>query len=176
MRQHTASASGSPASALLWPLAAFVLYGALTGALSRRSSEPEGAIRGLLAAFHRFPVVAVGMSHSQQAEADFSLALVRDPAFPSVVNDIVVECGNPLYQPALNRYVAGDSVPLEVLAPVWRPHAWRRRVEPRRRRPATPPAAPVSAHSVLDAAGVPRYQTAGHLTCRTAVTLARGPS
>jgi hypothetical protein len=58
--------------------------------------QPENAVRGILAAFDRFPVVALGMSHRQQDEADFSLALIRDPKFAATVSDIVVECGNPL--------------------------------------------------------------------------------
>jgi hypothetical protein len=60
------------------------------------------------------------MSHRQQNEADFSLALVRDPRFAATVNDIVVECGNVLYQATLDRYIDGGGVPLEQLQLVWR--------------------------------------------------------
>jgi hypothetical protein len=95
------------------------------GATFARSSapeepQPENAIQAIVATFDRFPVVALGMSHRQQNEADFSLALVRDPRFAATVNDIVVECGNVLYQATLDRYIDGGGVPLEQLQLVWR--------------------------------------------------------
>jgi hypothetical protein len=45
---------------------------------------------------------------------------VRDRAFPNAANDIVVECGNSLYQPILDRYIAGEDVPLSEFQRVWR--------------------------------------------------------
>src|SRR5580704_4843347 len=95
------------------------------GATFARSSapeepRPEKAIQAIVAIFDRFPVVALGMSHRQQDEADFSLALVRDPHFAVTVNDIVVECCNVLYQATLDRYIDGGEVPLEQLQLVWR--------------------------------------------------------
>jgi hypothetical protein len=85
-----------------------------------RDDRPKPAIEAVLDLFDRYPIVALGMSHRQQDEADFSLALIRDPRFAAKVNDIVVECGNALYQPTLDRYVAGGSVPIEELRLVWR--------------------------------------------------------
>ena len=78
--------------------------------------EPGNAVRGILPAFDRFPVVALGMSHRQQDEADFSIALIQDPKkFAATVNDIVVECGNPLYQTVMDRYTAGAGIPIKQL-------------------------------------------------------------
>jgi hypothetical protein len=82
--------------------------------------EPENAISAVMDAFDRYPVVALGMSHRQQDEADFSLALIRDPRFAPKVRNVVVEAGNSLYQDLLDRYVAGGDVPLEQLQLVWR--------------------------------------------------------
>jgi hypothetical protein len=82
--------------------------------------QAQNAVPAVLAAFDRFPVVALGMSHWQQAEADFALALVRDPNFASTVNDIVIEAGNSRYQAVLDRYIAGQPVALESLQRVWR--------------------------------------------------------
>jgi hypothetical protein len=48
------------------------------------------------------------------------LALIRNPAFPERVNDIAVECGNSLYQPILDRYIAGEDVPFAQVQKVWR--------------------------------------------------------
>ncbi len=50
----------------------------------------------------------------------FILHLLRNPAFPSKVNDVVVECANSLYQPTLDRYIAGDDVPMSEVRQVWR--------------------------------------------------------
>jgi len=36
------------------------------------------------------------------------------------VNDIEVECGNSLYQPVLDRYIAGEDVPFTEVRKVWR--------------------------------------------------------
>jgi hypothetical protein len=51
---------------------------------------------------------------------DFILSLIRDPTFPKKVNDIEVGCGNSLYQPILDRYIAGDDVPFTEVRKVWR--------------------------------------------------------
>lgn len=51
---------------------------------------------------------------------DFILTLIRTPAFSENVNDIEVECGNSLYQPILDRYMAGEDVPFAEVRKVWR--------------------------------------------------------
>lgn len=48
------------------------------------------------------------------------LDLIRNPAFPSKVNDIAVECGNSLYQPILDRYMASEEIPLSEVRQVSR--------------------------------------------------------
>jgi hypothetical protein len=65
----------------------------------------------ILAAFDRYEVVAMPEAHGMKDVDDFILALIRDPSFPGKVNDIEVECGNSLYQPVLDRYIAGMDVP-----------------------------------------------------------------
>lgn len=46
--------------------------------------------------------------------------IIADPAVGAVVQDIVVEFGNPLYQHLIDRYVAGQSVPMDSLRLAWR--------------------------------------------------------
>ena len=46
--------------------------------------------------------------------------LLADSRLAGHVNDIVVECGNPRYQGVIDRYVAGEDVPLSELRPAWR--------------------------------------------------------
>jgi hypothetical protein len=82
---------------------------------------PEDAQRALLAAYEKYEVVGLGiLSYANQDFDDVILALIRNPAFPGKVSDIVVECGNSLYQPILDRYIAGEDVPLAGARQVWR--------------------------------------------------------
>jgi hypothetical protein len=82
--------------------------------------KPEDATKAILAAFDRYEVVGMDAAHGNKDLDDFILHLVRTPAFPSKVNDIAVECGNSLYQPILDRYIAGEDVPLSEVRQVWR--------------------------------------------------------
>jgi hypothetical protein len=90
--------------------------------VTRKGSDlkPEDATKAILAAFDKYEVVGMGAAHGNKDLDDFILHLIRDPAFPDKVNDVVVECGNSLYQPVLDRYIAGDDVPLSEVRPVWR--------------------------------------------------------
>jgi hypothetical protein len=74
----------------------------------------------ILAAFDRYEVVAMPEGHGMKDIDDFILLLIRNPAFPQKVNDIAVECGNSLYQPILDRYIAGEEVPFTEVRKVWR--------------------------------------------------------
>jgi hypothetical protein len=86
-----------------------------------RDPDPVNASQGILAAFNDHEVVGLGiLSYANQDFDDFILELIRDPAFPQTVNDIVVECGNSLYQKVLDRYIAGEDVPLSEAQRVWR--------------------------------------------------------
>ena len=89
---------------------------------SRRGDDPrpEDATTAILAAFDRYDVVGMGAAHSDEEQDDLVLALVRHPSFPLKVNDIVVECGNSKYQALLDRYIAGDDVPIADARQVWR--------------------------------------------------------
>jgi hypothetical protein len=49
-------------------------------------------------------------AHGNKDIDDLILRLLRDPRFPGKVNDIVVECGNSLYQGTLDRYIAGGRL------------------------------------------------------------------
>ncbi len=82
--------------------------------------HPVDAIDAILAAFDAHPIVALGMSHRQQDEADFALRLVRDPRFAAHVHVVVVEAGNARYQSDLDRYIAGGNVSRDRLERVWR--------------------------------------------------------
>jgi hypothetical protein len=81
---------------------------------------PEPAVPAILAAFDKYEVVAMPQGHGMQDLNDFILSLIRNPAFSEKVNDIEVEFGNSLYQPILDRYIAGENVPFTEVQKVWR--------------------------------------------------------
>jgi hypothetical protein len=81
---------------------------------------PEPAVSAILSAFDRYEIVGMGEAHGLKDKDDLILLLIRNPAFSEKVNDIVVECGNALYQPVLDRYIAGEDVPFTEVRKVWR--------------------------------------------------------
>jgi hypothetical protein len=82
--------------------------------------KPEPAIPAILGAFDKYEVVAMPEDHGLKDLDDLIFALIRNPVFPEKVNNVVVECGNSLYQPILDRYIAGEDVPLAEARKVWR--------------------------------------------------------
>jgi hypothetical protein len=78
------------------------------------------AISGILNAFQSHQIVALGegLHGNNQAHA-FRLALVRDPRFPTIVNDIVVEFGTSRHQTTMDRFVSGGDVPHAELRNAW---------------------------------------------------------
>jgi len=83
-------------------------------------AQPMNAVDGILAAFDRYPLVAIGETHGLKELGDFYQALVRAPGFAEKADAIVVEFGNAFYQDVIDRYVAGEDVPHEQLSHVWR--------------------------------------------------------
>lgn len=99
------------------------LIGAISTAQAPTKSAdpiPEPAISAILAAFDKYEVVAMPQGHGMQDLNDFIFSLVRNPAFSEKVNDIEVEFGNSLYQPVLDRYIAGENIPFTEVQRVWR--------------------------------------------------------
>src|SRR5262245_66063698 len=74
----------------------------------------------VLAAFERHRIVAIGEIHGQQEHHDALQVMLADPRLPEVLDDIVVEFGNALYQPTVDRFVAGPAVQNIDLRLVWR--------------------------------------------------------
>ena len=81
---------------------------------------PKPAFAVILAAFDKYDVVGMPAAHGMKDLDDFILSLLRNPAFPQKINDIVVECGNSRYQAILDRYIAGDSASFSEVRKVWR--------------------------------------------------------
>jgi hypothetical protein len=70
--------------------------------------------------FEQYSIVALDEGpHNNQKGHDFRLALVRDPRFGRLVNDVVVESGNSRYQAVMDRFTAGEEVAYRELRQVW---------------------------------------------------------
>lgn len=108
---------------LLLPLVMAFLFGSLSCGPTKDApvpANPIDAISGVLSAFEKHSVVALGEGgHNNEQGHAFRLALIRNPRFAAIVNDIVVEFGNALYQEIMDRFVSGQDVPNGVLRQVW---------------------------------------------------------
>jgi hypothetical protein len=102
--------------ALILSVATFVGVASSQG----NDPKPQDATEAILAAFDKYEIVGVEAAHGFKDLDDYILSLIGNPEFPAKVNDIVVECGNRLYQRVLDRYIAGEDVPLADVQPVWR--------------------------------------------------------
>ena len=81
---------------------------------------PIDAIPAILDLFKTYQVVGLGEGpHGNLEGAAFRLELIRDPRFPAIVNDILIEMGTARYQAVMDRYIRGESVPYQELRRVW---------------------------------------------------------
>jgi hypothetical protein len=94
--------------------------GGVVSVANVREPQPEDAIRATLAAFDTFRIVALAVHGGTKDATDFVFSLVRHPAFPNAVNDIVVEGPSSALQPLLDRYIAGEDVPIAEARRLWR--------------------------------------------------------
>src|SRR5215472_191563 len=81
--------------------------------------EVKAAVDGVLGLFQQKPVVVLCDQHELAQEEDFYSALVRDPRFAENVSNVIVEFGGEASQGIIDRYVAGEDVPLKELRRVW---------------------------------------------------------
>jgi hypothetical protein len=77
------------------------------------------AVDGVLDLFKQKSVVALGDEHGLAEEEAFYSALLRAPRFAEEVGNVVVEFGGEASQGIIDRYVAGEDVPLTELRRVW---------------------------------------------------------
>ncbi len=83
--------------------------------------KPVAPLPAILAALDRYPLVAVCERHLLQEMHDFYGALLRHPALPGKITDVVVEFGNALHQDLADRFILGNEpVSRSDLARLWR--------------------------------------------------------
>lgn len=82
----------------------------------RRPAVRLDPIPAILDAFKSHEVVALSEGpHGNTAGHAFRLALLRDPRFATLVNDIVLESGSSRYQAEVDAFIRGESVPEDVV-------------------------------------------------------------
>lgn len=80
----------------------------------------QDATAAMVEAIGSHTIVMFGEIHANTQEYAWLCDLVRDPAFHARVDDIVVEFGNSLYQKSIDRWVAGEDVPVAQVEKAWR--------------------------------------------------------
>jgi hypothetical protein len=94
--------------------------GLVAAVSSAQDVKPVDATRVIIQVFDTHSIVMFGEVHANKQEYEFLRALVSSPQFADKVDDIVVEYGNSLYQKVVDRYIAGEEVPIEEVQKAWR--------------------------------------------------------
>ena len=109
---------------VLSPIAAILIAtwaAHLSSQAGKAPSAPLDPLTRIIEAFKTNDIVALGEgTHGNEQGHRFRLALLQDRRFAETVNDVVVEFGNSLYQPVMDRFVANGEVPADDLKSVWR--------------------------------------------------------
>jgi hypothetical protein len=93
-----------------YPIGLLLLMCSLVRAQNPTPGDPVERIVNL---FDTYRIVMLGEIHECRQEYDLLRKLVATPAFTERVNDIVVEFGNARYQDVIDRYISGESMPIE---------------------------------------------------------------
>ena len=97
-----------------------ILLSSSAAAQGPSSAVPLEPVKAVLDAFQSHNIVALGEPHMIEQGHALRVALVNDPRFPRVVNDIVWECGTARYQGVMDRYMKGEPVSDAELRETWR--------------------------------------------------------
>jgi len=111
-----AAAAGLGAAALAVP-------GTAVAGTAPGGPRPSGdsLTEAVLEAFQTYRLVGLGEAHGLQEHHDLLQTLISDPRLPEVVDDIVVQFGNALYQETIDTFVLdGQPVNDADLRPLWR--------------------------------------------------------
>jgi hypothetical protein len=82
-------------------------------------AQPKEPVAEIVRLFDQHRIVMLGEIHGSIQFDELLSKLVNSPAFAERVNDVVVEFGNARHQAILDRYIAGDDVPVASLQAVW---------------------------------------------------------
>ncbi|UCE20087.1 MAG: hypothetical protein JSV84_07020 [Gemmatimonadota bacterium] len=92
-----------------------------TAQIQNNASAAKKAFDQILSLYTEYDIVHIGERHWNLTDYNFRVALIGYPRFAEVVNDIVIESGNYLYQKMLDEYILElRDVLDEELCKVWR--------------------------------------------------------
>ncbi|HXJ86712.1 MAG TPA: hypothetical protein VMS18_07850 [Candidatus Binatia bacterium] len=104
---------------VLQPLAV-LLFAFASQCFAQGNPNPKNASAVVLQAFESHDIVMLGEIHWNKEEYAWLQSLVASAEFADRVDDVVVEFGNSLYQKSVDRYIAGEAVPIEQVQLAWR--------------------------------------------------------
>lgn len=96
-----------------------VVFAVPLGAQQPRPTAPVDPVTLIVDALKTHSIVAFSDAHGHRELDEFEFAVIRDPRIRQVVDDIVIENGNALFQSAVDAYINGDAVPYEQLHHAW---------------------------------------------------------
>jgi hypothetical protein len=93
-----------------------------TGALCQATAATAqvDVASSVASAFDSVWVVAIGENHGHAELHDLFVVLLEDARIQAVVDDVVVEFGNALYQDVVDRYTRGETVSADSVRLAWR--------------------------------------------------------
>ena len=105
---------------------AVILVACATATTNAPSSQDRASLRvrdapdAIADALRSHSLVLLSEHHWSVAVHEQLRRIVTSPKLDGLVQDIVVEFGNPLYQSLIDRYVHGESVPIDSVRLAWR--------------------------------------------------------
>ncbi|MCG8394050.1 MAG: ChaN family lipoprotein, partial [Pseudomonadales bacterium] len=67
-------------------------------------------------------IIAIGETHDKVQVTDFYIDLLNNKSFQELIDVIVIEMGNHLFQDVLDDYIKGEKVDKQKLYKLWRDH------------------------------------------------------
>src|SRR3989442_1627277 len=98
----------------------FLFSASLCAVNAQDQIKLEDATHAIIGAFDSHSIVMLGEVHGNKQEYDFLRKLVASSDFENRVDDLVLEYGNSRYQDRVDRYVAGEPVPIAEVQKAWR--------------------------------------------------------
>src|SRR5215813_5435812 len=102
------------------PTLSALLFALASLCAAQADPRPKNASAVVLQTFETRDIVMLGEIHWNKQEYQWLQSLVANPEFADRVDDIVMELGNSLYQTSVDRYIAGEAVPIEDVQRAWR--------------------------------------------------------
>jgi hypothetical protein len=107
-------------SALLVALCACATSGSNAATQGNAQPRVRDATDVIAEALRSHQLVLISEHHWSVPVHEHLRRIIADPKLSGLVDDVVVEFGNSLYQSIIDRYIAGDPVPMDSVRFAWR--------------------------------------------------------